>query len=460
MEVDIAEVERRHRAVEHAGEQHEHAVLAHHLCGLAHEWTGRHGDDDVVGATVIGVFANEGVDCVLTLSRVEDDELPASGFGHWAEHQFGAVHALLVEVETDDRAWAVLHLDSALHVHLSHGTAGTNDDGDAAGDEIGAVAFFAPCFGDVVRGGAEVGGVVVVQAADVGLGEAVERLGPDHGHGAAEGDGLGDLFDEHSAGLAEGENVIEAGFASVCCRLGGDVLCGQSVIDNDRRSLATGFFDPASNVLGNVGEHDCRWVSDALAARVFDAVVGGTNDPHGAAVHWRKATALGVCANDARPWLGQGSAGVADVIVDRNHIGAIVGVEDLRTYEVVLDQPARDGVAVCGALAVDMDIGLDRQTLTLVVLASKAATDLDNGDRWFVPETGRLGTKVAAIELCVIATLLDELHVGEAQTDSIDANEQLIVGWFDGKILRFRSSILAHCLDTLAVGIPREICWR
>ena len=71
-------------------------------------------------------------------------------------------------------------------------------------------------------------------------------------------------------------------------------------------------------------------------------------------------------------------------------------------------------------------------------------------------ESRRFGLQITAIELCVIAALLDELHVGIAQTNRINAYQDL-VGSRRGNLYRFGSAVLANALDPGPVGVPSQV---
>ena len=85
------------------------------------------------------------------------------------------------------------------------------------------------------------------------------------------------------------------------------------------------------------------------------------------------------------------------MLANRQDIRAVVGVQHLGPKQVKLDQTARDGVAVGGALALLVDIRLDGQALAGVILAVQILADRHHRQRGLMAEPGRLAGQVAIV---------------------------------------------------------------
>ena len=165
---------------------------------------------------------------------------------------------------------------------------------------------------------------------------------------------------------------------------------------------------------------------------------------------------MGVGSLDACPWLREGSSGVPDFVGDGDDVGAIISVENLSADHVVLNETTWDRVAVRRADPVDVNVGLYRETLPRRIGIDKIGADIDDGDAHLVSKASRFGREIAPIELGVVAALFDELHIGEAEADRIDTNEELVVCRL-GDVHRLGTAFAPNTLNTLAVGVPPKI---
>ena len=60
----------------------------------------------------------------------------------------------------------------------------------------------------------------------------------------------------------------------------------------------------------------------------------------------------------------------------------------------------------------------------MAVSVAEVFADVDDGDRCLMSQSGRLRCQITAIQLGVIAALTDQLHIGVAQADGVDPNEE------------------------------------
>ena len=149
-------------------------------------------------------------------------------------------------------------------------------------------------------------------------------------------------------------------------------------------------FDQSHHPGRDIGEDDQIRLVETSREFVRRGIVGVPDDPHGSSLERAQPAALGVGRLHTRPRLGEGGGGITQRVIDRNHIGTVVGIEDFRADQVILDQATRDGVAIGGASALYIDVGLNRQAETRRVLISEVEPGLDDGYRHLVPEPGRV----------------------------------------------------------------------
>ena len=101
-------------------------------------------------------------------------------------------------------------LDRALDVHLAHRPARADEDGHAALPQVAAVVGLAVGGGDICPRVAQVGGVIIVDAAQVDLRQAIQRRAPDQVERPAPGDQLGGRADGGCRARIEHDDVVEA----------------------------------------------------------------------------------------------------------------------------------------------------------------------------------------------------------------------------------------------------------
>ena len=176
---------------------------------------------------------------------------------------------------------------------------------------------------------------------------------------------------------------------------------------------------------------------------------------HSTACQRRQPASLGIGGLHAGPRLGKGGLGVSEAIVHLDHVGAIVGVEHLRADEVVFDQATGDGVAIRRAAPVDVDVGLDGKPLPGPKLGSAPLADAHHRHRRLVAKPCRVMGKVAPVQLRVVATKANELHVREAEANRVDAHQDLIGP--DGRdVDQLRQPVPTQALDAGTVEVPGQ----
>ena len=329
-------------------------------------------------------------------------------------------------------------------MHLAHRPRGADDDGHAVRPELGPVALLTVSGGDVRAGSPEPRDVVVVKAPDVDLHRRVEWLIRDDVDRPPECDCV--------AGAADGRGIPRAEDDDVVVRPERSGILDRS--DAQRGAAARGT-DQRLEVRRGSADRDASGEPDDRRQVVRPLVVRPGDDPQPPAPQGRESPSLGVRGFHAGPRLGQRRLRIAHPVVDGDHVRPVVGREDLRTDDVVLDQAARDRVAVGRAAAVDVDIGLDREALTGREAITEIISDLDHRDRCLVAEPGRVGREVPAVELRVLGAEAQKLHVGEAQADGVDPNEEL-VGARPGNGDSLGPSVAADVVDARAVNVPRK----
>src|SRR5438105_598883 len=179
------------------------------------------------------------------------------------------------------------------------------------------------------------------------------------------------------------------------------------------------------------------------------------DDPGTPAAHWDEPPALAVRSLDARPRFGERGLRVPEPVVDRNDVRAVVRGEHLGPDEVVADEAAGDGVPVCGAPAVHVNVRLDREPRPWVEAVGEVRADGYRGYRGLVSEPRRIRREIAPVQLWVLAAQPDELDVAEAEAHGVDAHEQLIGPW-PPHVDPLGPPVAADAFDALAVDVPRE----
>ncbi len=450
VQVDRAQVQRGQRAVGDTGEEDQHPVGIHQGVGLGHHGGDGDADHHVVGPPVVGDPHDEVVEGLVRGLGVEGDQLAVVALRQVGQTVLEALQAFVAHLRGDDLGGAVGLLDGPLDMHQPHRAAGAHEDGGAPRPEVAAVARLAVGGGDVGSLAAEVGGVVVVQAAHVGVHQAVEGGLADQVEGAPPGDVLGHGTHRGRRTGIEHDDVVEAGAVGQLVHQGLVVL-GVDAVAHDLRGR--GLLHEPLHRGGHVGHHDGGRGVQTGGELVVPLVAGPADDPHGPAGLGLQAATLGVGRHHATPRLQRGGLGVPHRVGDGQQAGAVVGVEHLRAHQVVLDQPAGDGVAVGRALPVLVDVGLHGQPLTGVVAVLEVLADLDDREADLVPQPGGLLAQVAVVELRVAAARAEDLHVGEAETHAVDAHQHLVgIGLGDGHQLGL--VILAHVLVARAVDVP------
>ena len=341
-------------------------------------------------------------------------------------------------------------------MHQPHGAAGAHEDGGAPRPQVAAVARLPVRRGDVRSLAAQVGGVVVVQAAHVGVHQAVQGGLADEVEGAPAGDVLGHRAHRCCRPGIEHDDVVEAGavgqLVHQCL-----VVADADVVAHDL--LGRGVLHQLLHRVGHVGHHDGGRGVQTRGEVVLPLISGPTDDPHDPAGPGFEAASLGVGSHHATPWLQRGGLGVPHRVRQGQQAGTVVGVEHLRAHQVVLDQSAGNGVAVGRALAVLIDVGLYGESLAGVIPVLEVLPDLDDREAGLVPQPGGLLGQVAVVELRVAATRAEDLHVGETEPHAVDADQHLVgIRFGDGQ--QFGLIILAHVLFACAIDVPGPVLVR
>ena len=327
-------------------------------------------------------------------------------------------------------------------MHLAHRPGRPDEHRHAAGQQLRPIARLAVRGGGVKAFRPDKRCVVVVQAADVDLDRAVERLAGDEVQHPAEGEGIGGLRHDRGGSWAQQDDVVEG-----ATRIG-------EVLDLDR-GVPGALPNRRDQGVRKPRQHDlARAVQDAVE-RVRPLVAGTTDDPCPAALRRRQPSALGVGRLDAGPRFGQCRLRVAQAVVDRDDVRAVIGREHLRPDHVIADQPAGDRVAVGGAATIDIDVRLDGQPLARLEPATQLVAHVDHRDGGLVPKARGLARQVATVELRVLAAQADQLDVREAQAHGVDPDEELVRGGARHPD-RLRMPVATHRLDPLAVDVPGE----
>ncbi len=335
-------------------------------------------------------------------------------------------------------------------MHLPHRAARADKHRHAARPQVAAIVRLAIGGGDIRPWVAQVGGVIVVDAAHVDLRHAVQRRATDQVERSAPGDQPGQLAGGIGRARVEHDNVVEAQPSRQLFRQGGIVSGCQAVaLDN----LGLRALNQRAHAFGHIGQHDRRGRAHPFRERIHGAVAGSPDDPHHPTGLRCQTAALAVGAFDAGPWLGERGLGVAELLANRQDIRALIGVEHLGAEQLKLDQTAGDRVAIGRALALLVDIRLDREALAGLVLVAQVRADLKHRERGLVAEPGWLGRQVAVVELRVLAALLDQLDIREAQAHRIHAHQQLIVAGF-GHREALRLAVASDLIKARTIHVP------
>src|SRR5438094_8981245 len=114
-----------------------------------------------------------------------------------------------MQVDSDHLEWTVRSLERALEMHLSHRTGRADEDGHSARSKLRAIAALAVGGRDHRTRGADIGGVVVMDPANVDVGGTVERFVADEVEHAAEGQRIARARDEGGRLRVENDDVVE-----------------------------------------------------------------------------------------------------------------------------------------------------------------------------------------------------------------------------------------------------------
>ena len=364
----------------------------------------------------------------------------------WRQTVLEGLQSFVAHLRGHDLPGSSRLLDGPLDVHQPHRAAGAHEDGRALRAQVAAVARLPVGGGDVRTSTADVGGVVVVQAAHIGVHQAVEGGLAHQVEGAAPGDVRGHGAHRGCRSRIEHDDVVEAGAV-------GQLVHQRPVVDGaDAVTYDRGGRGALQQILdrgGHVRHHDSGRSVQPGGEEVLALVSRPADDPHRPARLGLQAATLGVGGHHAPPRLQRGRLGVPHRVGKGQQAGTVVGVEHLGAHQVVLDQTAGDGVAVRRAPAVLVDVGLHSQPLAGVVPVLQLVADLDDGEAHLVPEPGGLRGQVAVVELRVAAALAHDLHVREAEAHAVDTHQHL-VGIGRGYGQQLGAVVLAHVLLTCA----------
>ena len=184
---------------------------------------------------------------------VEGEQLAVVALRQVGQTILEALQAFVAHLGGDDLAGAVGLLDGPLDVHQPHGAAGAHEDRRALRTQVTAVARLPVGGGDVRAPAAEVGGVVVVQTAHVGVHQAVQGGLAHHVEGAPPGDVLRHGTHRRRGTRIEHDDVVEAGavgqLVHQCL-----VVVGGDAVAHDR--VGRGALHELLHRGGHVGHHD------------------------------------------------------------------------------------------------------------------------------------------------------------------------------------------------------------
>ncbi len=266
---------------------------------------------------------------------------------------------------------------------------------------------------------ADVGDVIVMQAAHIYRGRGGQRLVRDQVEDAAPLEQAGRGGNQVCRRRPQQDDIVGA--------LGDDLQAPsgkrrrvQPVAFGDRDAQLSGFpFQPFGQGGWDVAQEDAGRVGSRFqAARqpVFLASGSGRPNHPGCPARLQRGAVIQVIGGvDTCPGLGEGGFGIAGFLLHRKQVAAPVASQNFVPQHGILRKPALESVTISHIAPVEKDIGLEGIALAGFELLLQVGADAHHGDRKLMPQHNRLAGQIPAGDARVGAADLDHLDVRKAQ---------------------------------------------
>ena len=360
------------------------------------------------------------------IAGIHQLELDAAFFGNRPEQLLHMGKARIVHIRHEDAGGTVLVGDGKLRVHLSHRAGAAGQPADAALPD-GASDVSPVCPGKIRAGRALIEPALIMDAADVEH-PVFRRIVADETDAGPGLPGFRRAFALGARAAAEEDVVVLRSFGK---RGGGADL-----------DAGIGLCDFRSEVGRRLHQRDGggfrfrKQRSEFILRRVRSE-----DKEHVAAVRGFDAVPDQMAGQDAGPGFQQRRDGGGHRIRDRQKITAFVPVQDLLIDDAVLRHAAVQGIAVGETDAVDINIRLNDVAAADPEPVLNLRTDLDNAHHGLVTGNHGIFLQVFGDHARMRFAGADQLHIGEAESDRLDLNQQFVIRDFrhgkDGRFVVF-----------------------